>query len=311
LKISVVIPTVFRSEVVEAIASVRGQTIERSDVEIVVVADRPYEQLNASLQKQFSEVDQLIFTGGGAGAPAARNLGVKASRGEWIAFLDDDDFWEPEKLEKQLAVGGPALASGGVVVSSRVRQVKGQQDAAAPPVPTHCFREDEEVERYLFEGRSPSLGRASMFTSTLLVNRSLALQTPWNEDLKRHQDWDWLIRAQRAGAAIYQLDAVLSFQRVGSHGSISASTDWESSLAWARSWKASWSRQTYVDFIAGQPLRYALQGRSRTGALQCLREIVSMRRIPSIGPIFIGCAGLMSRNQLEKLLVRRRPGQVT
>lgn len=297
----------FRSELVEAIASVHKQTISSTEVEIIVVADRASSDLDPALAAQLPAVDHLLFTGGGAGAPTARNLGVRQSVGEWVAFLDDDDFWAPTKLEEQLKIAESIDARNGVIISSRVRQSKGVADTQSAPVPARCFQAGEVVERYLFEARSPSLGRSSLFTSTLLVDRQLALSNPWNESLKRHQDWDWLIRAQKSGATLHQLNSVLSTQRVGSHGSISASTDWLSSLNWARSWKGTWNPQTYVDFVSGQPLRYALQGRSLAGVRQCLAEILAERRVPSVGPMLIGAAGLMSRTQLERLLVNTRP----
>lgn len=302
-KVSVVIPTMLRSELIEAVSSVRNQTIGRTNVEIVVVADRPRTDLESALEAQLVSVDQLLFTGGGAGAPTARNLGVRRSKGDWVAFLDDDDYWAPTKLEEQLKIAESIDSSQGVIISSRVRQSKGGADSLTAPVPTRCFRDGDIVESYLFKGRTPSLGRSSLFTSTLLVDRKLALNNPWDESLSRHQDWDWLIRAQKSGASLHQLSAVLSTQRVGSDGSISASTDWQSSLDWARSWKDAWTPQTYVDFITGQPLRYALQGRSLTGLRQCLAEILGHRRIPSVGPVLIGAAGLLSRSQLERLLV--------
>lgn len=307
MTVSVVIPTMFRTELLEAVESVRTQTIGRSSVEIVVVADRSETDLPQHLADALTDVDQLLFTGGGAGAPAARNLGVRASHGEWIAFLDDDDYWVSTKLEEQLAAANSVGTSKGVVVASRVRQSRGIVEPVSDAVPSQCFNGHGPIEQYLFQNRSPSLGRASIFTSTLFVDRSLALRTPWNIGLARHQDWDWLIRAQRSGAVVRQLESVLSVQRVGSAGSISASTDWRSSLDWAKSWKEEWHRQTYADFVAGQPLRYALQARSFAGVLLCLREILRSARVPSLGPILIGSAGLMSRKQLEKVLVRRPP----
>lgn len=301
----------FRSELIEAVQSVRAQEGVEGLVEIVVVADKHESELDSSMAHALQSVDRVIFTGGGAGAPAARNLGVRKSSGEWVAFLDDDDYWIPTKLKEQLAAAKAHSdpISRAVVISARVQQSKGQGRPISSPVPTHCLRDGQDVERYLFEGRKPTLGRSSIFTSTLFTSKHLAVSVPWNESLNRHQDWDWLIRAQRAGARVVQLNSVLSIQRVGSSGSISASTDWRSSLAWAREWKNSWPRQTYVDFVVGQPLRYALQGRSARGVFECFRDILSARRVPSLGPALIGLAGLMSRAQLERLLVTTKPTQ--
>jgi glycosyltransferase involved in cell wall biosynthesis len=46
---------------------------------------------------------RMLKTGGGKGASFARNLGLRESTGNWVAFLDDDDIWLPKKLELQMA----------------------------------------------------------------------------------------------------------------------------------------------------------------------------------------------------------------
>lgn len=103
LKISVVIPTYNRREqVLEAVASVMAQT--SAPFEIVVVDDgstddtaRYFETMGDPVRYHRTE---------NRGVSAARNHGVNVSRGDWIAFLDSDDEWHPEKLEHQVACVG-------------------------------------------------------------------------------------------------------------------------------------------------------------------------------------------------------------
>ena len=104
--ISVVITTYKRSFQLlkKAIFSVQNQTY--SPVEIIVVNDTPdsapeYEEVT----KHISQLNVVyIATGVNQGACAARNAGLKVAKGEWIAFLDDDDEWHPQKLEKQMSL---------------------------------------------------------------------------------------------------------------------------------------------------------------------------------------------------------------
>lgn len=97
---SVVIPTFNRLEYLrEAIESVLSQTFE--DFELIVVDDSP-EETGRPVARSFSDARLAYIkndhSSGGAGT---RNAGIERARGKWVAFLDDDDIWLPEKLERQ------------------------------------------------------------------------------------------------------------------------------------------------------------------------------------------------------------------
>src|SRR5207245_10700422 len=99
-RVSAIIP-VFNGEryLAEAIESVLAQTSPAS--EIVVVDDGSTDGSGAGAGR-FGSAARLVF-GGHAGAGAARNRGVAESTGELLAFLDADDIWPSDKLERQLA----------------------------------------------------------------------------------------------------------------------------------------------------------------------------------------------------------------
>lgn len=99
--VSVVIPTYNRAEWLgEAIASVLGQTYEL--IELIVVDDGSMDH-TAEVVRGFG--DQVTYVKQmQAGVSAARNRGVRASRGELIAFLDSDDLWQPAKVAAQVAL---------------------------------------------------------------------------------------------------------------------------------------------------------------------------------------------------------------
>jgi len=88
----------------QAIRSVTAQTARDSIDEIVVVNDGSTDGSAALLSRLAGEIPELrIVTSSGLGLPAARNLAIRETRGELIAMLDGDDFWAPEKLERQCA----------------------------------------------------------------------------------------------------------------------------------------------------------------------------------------------------------------
>ena len=99
--VSVVIPTRDRAERVgEAVASVLAQT--RPADEVWVVDDGSTDGTPALLRERFGGAIEVVETPP-RGVSAARNEGLRRAGGDWIAFLDSDDLWQPTKLERQLA----------------------------------------------------------------------------------------------------------------------------------------------------------------------------------------------------------------
>src|SRR5215510_13181409 len=96
--VSVVIATYNRSrQVREAIDSVLAQTLPVR--EVIVVDDGSKDDTRAQLLAYGDRIRPFFQTNGGASA--ARNLAMRMAQGSWIAFLDDDDVWQPEKIAQQ------------------------------------------------------------------------------------------------------------------------------------------------------------------------------------------------------------------
>ena len=99
-KVSVVIPTYERMATLSrAVDSVMAQTF--SDWELIVVDDGSTDGTDEMILRDYPAV--RLHRQENAGVSAARNAGVALAAGEWIAFLDSDDAWLPEKLERQLS----------------------------------------------------------------------------------------------------------------------------------------------------------------------------------------------------------------
>ncbi|MHA7287345.1 glycosyltransferase family 2 protein [Arthrobacter sp. MDT3-44] len=302
--VSVVIPSIGRVALKEAIRTSKQQS-GNVVTEVIVVFDLPQDDRESDLRKLASNADVVLFTGGGKRGGSARNEGVSAASGEWVAFLDDDDTWAPDKLEKQLALAHSLRSSGREpVVGSRVSMVPGGSRAGIiSGVPAKLVSDDELIEDYLFLRRRPGSRRASFFTSTVLVSTRLAQANRWDESLRRHQDWDWLVRVgRRANVSFAQVSDDLVFYSLGSSGSVSASNDWATSLTWAQNQLKAAGGSTYSDFLASQTLRYAIQARSAQGIIATCRALFSSRRLPGVGPLAIAAGGLLPRTVLQKLM---------
>ncbi|MBD3383873.1 glycosyltransferase [candidate division KSB1 bacterium] len=99
MKIAAIIPTYNRADmVVEALRSVLAQT--RPADEIIVVDDGSRDETKNRLSPFLPKIRYLHQET--RGVSAARNLGIKQSHAEWLAFLDSDDLWMPEKLGQQV-----------------------------------------------------------------------------------------------------------------------------------------------------------------------------------------------------------------
>lgn len=301
--ISVVIPTAGQrtESLLRAIESVHRQDYQ-GPIEIIVADDSvtglDLGQLRKAAGSRQLEVVETTKVRG-----LTRQFGVEASRGQWIAFLDDDDVWDPSKLRQQhmLAIN---ISNGGRVpiVSCRLRHSFSGTDRTVGGIPTRLLK-DEDVARYLFRRRPAKVGRPSIFTSTIFAPAFVCKAIPW-QIVPRHQDWDWLVRVQDfPGVMFAHCPDELVTIAVGSGGSISALHDWPSSLSWARTaLKNRGDAAVYVDFLFSQPLRYALQARDLRGVREICSEAIQAKRAPSLPALATGLAGILPRHAMEKVM---------
>ena len=126
--VSVIIPTYNRAHLISrAIKSVLNQTYQ--DFEVIVVDDGSTDNTEEVI-KEFQKKDERIKYvrhEKNKGGSAARNTGIKAAKGKYIAFLDSDDEWLPEKLEKQMKVFENAPAKVGVVYTDMWRTMRNKR----------------------------------------------------------------------------------------------------------------------------------------------------------------------------------------
>lgn len=99
--VSVIIPTYNREAYLEkSIYSVVHQTY--ANIEIIIVDDGSTVNYAASICSNYANCNYYYKPNGGLSS--ARNFGISVAKGEYIAFLDDDDFWKSDKLEKQVEI---------------------------------------------------------------------------------------------------------------------------------------------------------------------------------------------------------------
>ena len=194
--VSVVIPTRDRLAFVgDALESVLAQ--ERIDVEVLVVDDASSDGTEAFLAARARGSIRTLRNPRPLGLAGARNVGARAATGEWLAFLDDDDLWAPDKLARQ------------VETATRTDKVWGYSTAVVidrddRPLSLVSLPPAERVLEVLLVSNAIPAG-----ASNVIVRRDqfVALEG-FDERFSRLADWDlWLRLAAHASPAT--VDAAL------------------------------------------------------------------------------------------------------
>ena len=191
-EVTVVIPTRNRWALLErsALRAALGQ--EQIDHEVVVVDDASTDGTSERLEELQDGRIQVVRLDERQGVAAARNAGIAAARGEWVAFLDDDDLWSPLKLRMQLDAARRAEA---VFAYAGVVSV-----------------DDVGTARYAFSLPEPDGLLASLLSSSVLpagcsnvLARTQLVRDLGGFDVRLFQlaDWDLWIRLAEAGPAAW------------------------------------------------------------------------------------------------------------
>ena len=185
-KVSIVIPTHNRPELLKrAILSVLAQTYRDFEVIVVDDGDKPHAK---NVVDGFADVRfrYIAHEPANRGGSVTRNTGIKESRGEYIAFLDDDDEWLPEKLALQVE----ALSHAGEEVGFSATGVENVTEHGST---------QNKIQNGIYDFSEIVLLRFKGFiTSSLLIRRKVFDDVGFfDESLPSHQEVDLLIRITR------------------------------------------------------------------------------------------------------------------
>jgi glycosyltransferase involved in cell wall biosynthesis len=207
------------------------------------------------------------------GGAEARNLGVSAAKGTWIALLDDDDEWLPEKTAKQLGIAETA-GSPYVLVFSRMI-------ARLPNIefvwPRRLPEPGEAMSDYLFCRRGFTFGEGFLQTSSFFASRQMFLEVPFRRNQQRFQDTDWILRAcaHPQSLVVVLPEALVAYYIDEQRDTVSRKPDWAYLHKWAVENRVLFTPRAFSFFIATQCVPRAAKQREPIGVFfRLFRECI-------------------------------------
>jgi glycosyltransferase involved in cell wall biosynthesis len=184
-EVSIVVPTRDRWHLLSshALPSALGQA--GVAVEVIVVDDGSTDGTREELAR-IHDARLRVLRNSRSGVASARNTGIAAAHAPWVAFLDDDDLWSPEKLRKQLdVVGSRSWVFGAAIVV----------DETLSPLYALPLQRPDGLADALRRGNLIPAGMSNVVARTALV-RELG---GFDEQLSHSADWDLWLKLVDAG----------------------------------------------------------------------------------------------------------------
>jgi glycosyltransferase involved in cell wall biosynthesis len=189
-----------RGFLAESLRSILEQTV--APAEIILVDDGSTDGTADEVRRAYPGV--TVLNNDGSGLAAARNTGIRAAHSSWIAFLDDDDVWCPNKLAEQLAQAAESVEPESTIWASRVAFI-GQ--SKSNPAPWHLEAQ--------YASWPACLLRNHIFPSGVMFSQALFQKIgPFNERIS-YATYDFLIRCLAAGTPVCFSKEILLHHRRG------------------------------------------------------------------------------------------------
>ena len=249
VEVSTVIPTYQRPHLVpRAVRSALAQTL--SAIEVIVVVDGRDDATVAALRGIDDPRLRVHVPERRLGNADARNAGVIRARGDWVAFLDDDDEWLPGKLEAQLRVARRSEDAHPIVAC----RFTARDEWGDFVWPRRLPDAHEPLSEYFFCRRTPFTGEGMVHGgSAVLTSRELALRVPFRSGLPRHVDPDWLLRATAEPGAglvfVPETEPLVIWNTERGRARITTQRNWRESLAYCRENRGLFTARGYAAFV--------------------------------------------------------------
>ena len=269
--VSVVIPTRNRPHLVtRAVRSALSQTLD--GIEVIVVIDGHNDATLLALSQIDDPRLRVKTLPRNVGGGLARNAGVNEAKGRWVAFLDDDDEWFPQKLEIQLQTAKQSHHRY-PLVSCRLIGRSATNDFVWPK---RTFGPTEILSEYLLCRKTLFWGGGVMQTSTIFTTKELLRKVPFRSGLLKHEDLDWILQTstlEGVGVEFVPTPEPLAIWHIeGLRDKASNRPDWHLSFDWIQEVRHLVTPRAYVSFLMTWVSSSAAREGDWKAVLSLLRE---------------------------------------
>ncbi|WP_163527370.1 glycosyltransferase family 2 protein [Halobacillus ihumii] len=238
--VTIVIPTYNRGHLIDrTIKSVLNQTY--TNFELLIVDDASQDNTSEVVSSYKDERIRYIRLENNSKGTKPRNIGIKQSKGKFIALLDSDDEWVPNKLESQLSFIDQYKEESFLCFTDVIfKRNEVEKFSMNNPI-----KDSEDIMDYIL------LGGNCVQTSTYMFPSELGKRVLFGLNIKKHQDWDFCLRLQQQGAKFISLSEPLSIYNVDERGDrIANNSKYKLSLEWLNKVSDQLSEQSYYAFLA-------------------------------------------------------------
>lgn len=185
IKVSVIIPTFNRGNIiVDSIKSVLNQTLK--NLEVIIIDDGSTDNTQRQIEKLRDRRIRYIKLNNNRGGGNARNIGILLAKGEYISFQDSDDYFYPDKLEKQLK---NLVNKNGDLDFCKIRVIFNKTYSYFVP----NEKSEQRIEKGSFENELLTFGNF-ISTQAILAKTSFIRQYYFDPNMPRLQDYDMILR---------------------------------------------------------------------------------------------------------------------
>lgn len=205
IKFSVVIPLFNKEDTIQrCIQSVLNQSY--NNYEIVIINDGSTDNSVNQINKQFDTYNLKIFSQQNSGVSCARNKGIEMSTGNWIAFLDADDYWERSYLASIFSIITETCDSYGIIQHNYFKSNKINKEIAHSRLKTGPF---------------PNINwMLPTFTSAICIRKDLLDSNKFREDLNYGEDTELWLRVLNESKGFYCSRALVTYETTSHYNNL-------------------------------------------------------------------------------------------